>query len=121
MSKTIEDQGIKGSLEYCATGPIKVSSPMSKTRSKKYIEVTWEDRSNVFKSIENQETERSLGHGANGKITIGKSNLKIGMTTYAQKWKRAEIYKHKSAGGFQEKKKNIIVAPHHPRENIGVV
>ena len=27
------------------------------------------------------------------------------MTTYAQKWKRAEIYKRKSAGGLQEKTK----------------
>ena len=27
------------------------------------------------------------------------------MTTYSQKWKRAEIYKRKSAGGLQAKKK----------------
>ena len=34
------------------------------------------------------------------------------MTTYAQKWKRAEIYKRKSAGGLQaEKKKNDCGAP----------
>ena len=32
VSKTIEKQGIKGILEYCAKGPIRVSSPMSKTR-----------------------------------------------------------------------------------------
>ena len=37
VSKTIEKQGIKGSLEYCAKGPIKVSSPMSKTRPKQDI------------------------------------------------------------------------------------
>ena len=49
--KTIEKQGIKGSLEYCANGPIKVSSPMSNTMSKQDIEGKWGDRSNVFKTI----------------------------------------------------------------------
>ena len=34
FSKTIVKQGIEGSLGYCAKGPIGVSSPMSKTRSK---------------------------------------------------------------------------------------
>ena len=43
------------------------------------------------------------------------------MTNYAQKWKSAEIYKGKSAGGLQAEKKKMIVAPHHPKENIGVV
>ena len=38
VSKTIEDQGIKGSLEYCAKGPIKVISTMYKTRLKQDIE-----------------------------------------------------------------------------------
>ena len=33
-SKTIVKQGIEGSLGYCANGPMGVSSPMSKTRSK---------------------------------------------------------------------------------------
>ena len=43
------------------------------------------------------------------------------MNTYAQKWKRAETYNLKSAGGLQEKDKNMIMAPHHPKANIGVV
>ena len=76
VSKTIENQGIKGSLEFCGKVPIKVSSPMSKTGSKQNIEEKWGDCSNVFKSIENQDTERTLGHGANGQMTIGKSSFK---------------------------------------------
>ena len=38
VSKTIDMQGIKGSLEYCAKGPIIVISPMFKTRAKQDIE-----------------------------------------------------------------------------------
>ena len=75
----------------------------------------------MFKTIETQATERSLGHGANGQMNIGKSNFEKGMTNYAQKWKRAEIYKRSLAGGLQAEKKNMIVAPHHPKANIGVV
>ena len=40
MSKRIDKQGIKGSLEYCANGPIRVSSHMYKTRSNQDIEET---------------------------------------------------------------------------------
>ena len=43
------------------------------------------------------------------------------MTTYAQKWKRAETYDRKSAGGLQAKNRNMIMVPHHPKANIGVV
>ena len=64
---------------------------MFKTRSKQFIEGKWGDCSNVLKIIEKQETERSLGHGANGKMNIGKSNFEKRITTYAQKWKRSEI------------------------------
>ena len=77
---------------------------MSNTRPKQDIEEKQRDRSNVFKNIEKQDTERTLGHGANGQMNIGKSILK-GMTRYAQKRKRVEICKHKSAGGFQAKNK----------------
>ena len=45
---------------------------MSKTRSKQDIERKLGDRSNVFKTIEKQDTERSLLHGANRQMTIGK-------------------------------------------------
>ena len=38
VSKTIENKGIDGSLEYCANGPIEISSPISKTRSNQDIE-----------------------------------------------------------------------------------
>ena len=71
MSKTIENQGIKGSLQYCAKGPIKVSSSMYKTRSRQDIEGKWGDSSNVFKNIEKQDTEITLVNGANGEMTIG--------------------------------------------------
>ena len=54
-------------------------------------------------------------------MTIGKYNFERGMTTYAKKWKRAEIYKRKSAGGLQAENKNMTVAPHQPKANIGVV
>ena len=72
MSKTIEKQGIKRSLEYCAKGLIRVISPMFKTRSKQDIERKWGDCSDVFKIIEKQYTERILGHGSNGQMNIGK-------------------------------------------------
>ena len=75
----------------------------------------------MFKTIEKQDTERSLVHGSNGQMTIGKSKFDKRMTNYAQKCKRAEIYKRKSAGGLQSEKKNMIVAPHQPKANIGVV
>ena len=55
-----------------------------------------------------------------GKLLLVNQVLK-GMTTYAQKWKGAEIYKRKSAWGLQAKKKNMIVSHHHPKENIVVV
>ena len=74
---------------------------MSKTRSKQDIVEKSGDRSNVLKTIEKQYTEGSLGHFANGQTTIGKSDFEIEMTNYAQKWKRAEIYKRKSAGGLK--------------------
>ena len=81
--KTIEKKGIERSLEYCSNRPIGASPPMSKTRSKQDIEGEWGDCSNMFKTIENQDSERTLGHGANGKMIIGKSGLKKGMTIYA--------------------------------------
>ena len=46
---------------------------MSKTRSKQDIEGKWGDCSNVFKNIKKQDTEITLGHGANGKMIIEKS------------------------------------------------
>ena len=89
---------------------------MSKTRSKQDIEENWGDRSNEFKTIDKEETERILGHGANGQMTIGKSNFEKGMTNYAQKWKRAEIYKRKSAGGVANRKgKKRLWLPTTPR------
>ena len=50
--------------------------------------------------------EGSLGYCANGPVTIGKSYFEIGMTTYAQKWKTAEIFKLHSAGGLHAKNKH---------------
>ena len=82
-----------------------LSSPISKNSPKQDIEGKWGDLSNAFKTIERQGTEISLVHGANGQMTIGKHNFEKGMTTYAKKWKRAEIYKRKSAEGLQAKKK----------------
>ena len=51
---------------------------MSKTRSKQDIEEKSGDRSNVFINIENQFIERTLGHGKNWQMTIGKSVFKKG-------------------------------------------
>ena len=45
---------------------------MSKTSPNKGIGKKWGDHSNLFKTIEKQDTERSLGLGANEKMTIGK-------------------------------------------------
>ena len=83
MFKTIVNRGIEGSLEYCANGPIGVSSPMSKTRSKQGVEEKWGNRSNVSKTILKQGIEGSLGYCANGPMNIGKSDVEGGMTTYA--------------------------------------
>ena len=79
---------------------------MSKTRSKKGIGEKWGDCYNVSKAILKKGTEGSLGHCANETMNIGKSYFERGMTTYAQKWKIAEIYKHKSAGEWQAGKNN---------------
>ena len=76
---------------------------MSKTRSKQYIEEKWGDCSNVFKNIENQDTERTLGHGANGKMTIGKSSLKKGMPTYAKNGKELKHTSASQQGGCKQK------------------
>ena len=51
---------------------------MSKTRSKQDIEGKWMECYNVFKNIAYQDTERILGHGANGQMTIDKSSFKKG-------------------------------------------
>ena len=48
---------------------------MYKTRSKQDIEGKWGDRYNVFKNIEKQDTERTLGHCTNWQMTIGKSSF----------------------------------------------
>ena len=56
-------------------------------------------------TIVKQGIDRSLGYCANGTMTIGKSDFEGGMTTYAQKWKTAEIYKLKSAGGLHAENK----------------
>ena len=45
-------------------------------------------------------------------MTIGKSYFERGMTTYAPKWKTAEIYKRKSSGGvYVENKHHDCGAP----------
>ena len=79
---------------------------MSKTRSMQGIEEKWGDCSNVFKTIDKQDTEGTLGHFANGPINIGKSDFERGMTTYAQKWKTAETYRRKPAGELHAEKKH---------------
>ena len=70
MSKTIDKQGIEGSLEYCANGPMGVSSPMSKTMSKQDSEEKWEDISNLSKTIVKQGNEGSLGYCAKGPMGV---------------------------------------------------
>ena len=104
MSKTIYKQVIEGSLEYCANGPIGVSSPISKTRLNQGIEGEWGDHSNVFKTILKQGTEGSFGNCANGPMNMGKSYFERGMTTYAKKWKTSEIYKAQVSRGVARRK-----------------
>ena len=60
----------------------------------------------MSKNIVKQGIEGSLGYFANGPMAIGKSDFEGGMTTYAQKWKTAEIYTRKSAGGLHTEKKH---------------
>ena len=60
----------------------------------------------MSKTIVNQGIEVSLGYCANGPITIGKSDFEGGITTYAQKWKTAEICKRNSAGGLHAENKH---------------
>ena len=106
MYKTIVKRGIEVSLEYCANEPIGFSSPMSKTRSNQGVEDKWGDQSSVSKTIVKQDIEVSLEYCANGPMTIGESYFEGGMTTYAQKWKTAEIYKRKSEGGLHAERKH---------------
>ena len=79
---------------------------MSKTRSKLGSEEKWGDCSNVSKTIVKQGIDKSLGYCAYGPMTFEKSDFEGGMTTYAQKWKKAEICKRKSSGGLQAEKKH---------------
>ena len=93
VSNTIVKQGTEGILEYCANGPIGVSSPMSKTRPKQCIEEKWGDCSNVSKTIVKQGIDGSLGYCANRPTNFDKSDFERSMTTYVQKWKTDEICK----------------------------
>ena len=117
VSKTIVKRGIEGTLEYCSNGRMGVISPMFKTSLKHGIEEIWGDRSNVSTTIMKQVIEVSLGYCANGRMTIGNSDFEGEMTTSAQKWNTAEIYKRKSAGGsYTEKKHQDCGAPPHQGE-----
>ena len=60
----------------------------------------------MSKTIVKQGIGGSLGYCTNGPMNIGKSDFEGGMTTYAQKWKTAEIYKRKSAEGLHAEKKH---------------
>ena len=79
---------------------------MSKTRLKQGIEKKWGDCSNVSKTVVKQGIEVDLGYCANGPMNIGKSDLKGGMNTYAQKLNTAEICKRRSAGVLHAEKKH---------------
>ena len=79
---------------------------MYKTRLKQGIDEKWGDHTNVSKTIVKQGIEVSLGYYANGPMNIWKSYFEGGMTTYAQKWKTAEICKRKSAGELHAEKKH---------------
>ena len=79
---------------------------MSKTRLKQGIEEKWGYLSNLSKTIVKQVIEGSLGYCVNSPMDIGKSDFEGGMTTYAHKWKTAEIRKHNSAGGFHSERNN---------------
>ena len=121
VSKNIVKQGIEGSLGYCAKGTILLSSPMSKTRSKQDIGEKWGDNSNVSKTIVKQGIEGSLGYCANGPMAIGKSEFEGGMATYAKNGRQLKYVSASQQGGCTQKRSTRIVAPHHPKANVGVV
>ena len=77
MSKSIVKKIIEVNLEYCANGPMGVSSPMSKTRAKQ-----GRDCSNVSKIIEKLSIEGRLGYCANGPMGVNspmpKTRSKLG-------------------------------------------
>ena len=60
MSKTILNQVLDGSLGYWVNGPIGVSLPMSKTRSKQVIEDKWGDLTNLSNTIVKQVIEAEV-------------------------------------------------------------
>ena len=75
----------------------------------------------MSKNIVKQGIEGSLGYFANGPMAIGKSDFEGGMTTYAQKWKTAEIYTRKLAGGLHTEKKHQDCGAPPPKANVGVI
>ena len=60
----------------------------------------------MSKTIVKQDIEESLGYCTNGPMNIRKSYFEGGMTNYSQKWKTAQIYKRKSAGGLHAERKH---------------
>ena len=118
MSKTIVKQDIEGSLGCCAKGPIGVSSPMSRTRSKQGIEEKWGDLYNVYNTIVKQGIEGSLGYCANGPMTIVKSDFEGGMATYAKNGSQLVSAGASQQGGCTQKISIMIVAPQHPKANF---
>ena len=70
MSNNIVNQSIDGSLGYCTNGPMGVSSPMSKTRSKLVSEGKFRDCSNVSNTIEKQGSKGSLEDCAKETIKV---------------------------------------------------
>ena len=77
VSKNIVKQSIEGSLGYCANGPMGVSLPMSKTRSKQR-----QDCSNVSNIIEKQGIDGRLVYCANRPMGVSspmyKTRSKLG-------------------------------------------
>ena len=87
MSKTTENQGNEGRSGYFANGPMGVSSPMSKTRSKLDREGKWGDFSNASKTIEKQGIKVSLEYCAKRTIKLSSPMSKTRSKQYIEeKW-----------------------------------
>ena len=121
VSNTIVKRGIEGSLEYCANGPIGVISPMSKTRSKQGIEDKWGVTTMCLRPLWGKVLMEVWDIAPMGQWILGSQILKEG---WLRMHKNGRHMKYKSAiqqGGYTQKKSIRIVAPHHPKVNVGVV
>ena len=94
---------------------------MSKIRPKQDIEGKWRNRSNVFKKLKIKTLKELWYMAPMGKWLLENQVLKMG---WLHMQKNGEELKHRTTSqqwGCKQRIKNMIMAPHHPKANIGVV